>query len=87
MLYPLFHFKFAVMRAEELTEEATNMFREYLRNLEENTKFDILREMKAVMDISFGEKNNQIVRPDVVDIARLVCFPDMARRAALMWSS
>jgi len=60
------------MRAEELTEEATNMFREYLRNLEENTKFDILREMKAVMDISFGEKNNQIVRPDVVDIARFL---------------
>lgn len=57
------------MAQEPLTDEATNMFREYLQRFEENTRFDILKEMKGILNTSFGEQNNQILKPEVEDIA------------------
>jgi hypothetical protein len=55
---------------DEFREETINMFREYLTTIEEGTKFDILKEMKGILNISFGEQNNQILKPEIEDLVK-----------------
>lgn len=38
-------------------------FKEILKEVEESTNFEILAEMKAIMNKVFGEENNQLVKP------------------------